>query len=165
MSTSIFNRAENLGAQSFPHGLSPYDPLANDAEEFVESAEMSVFVGRNGVINIAGEIRLFKETDPIDAEAVPKFSEKNKFIQGIADILPGVPVKGILLYLGSEAPGGYGLCNGAVYKLSGGKQFITPNLPAPGGTGASGGVVYIIKLPAGAKDTGLRLGSEVGLAS
>lgn len=98
---SIFDSTESLRGQSFAYGLSPFDPLSTDSEEFVESDEVAVFVDEEGKTNVAGQIILHENTDPIDcAEGaeVPTFSPENKFIQGLKLQFEGVPIGGIILY-------------------------------------------------------------------
>jgi hypothetical protein len=155
MSSPIFNSSENLRGQSFAHALAPFDRVATDSDEFVESGRMSVFVDEQGTVNVADELRLFKDTDPIDAEVKPKFSPGNKFIQGLLDVVSAVPVGGIILYTKfgnfgapTSAPGGYGLCDGSIYKTADGGTFVAPNL------GTFGTATWIVKLPAGVKSTG-----------
>jgi hypothetical protein len=156
----IFKSSRNLAGQSFAHALSPFDPASVLSNEFVESESMSLFVDEKGTINTEGEIRLFKGTDPIDAETKPKFSTSNKFIQALAEVLPGVPPGGVLLYKTTGGPpGGYGLCDGSIYTGSDGKPFIAPNLSAPFG------LEYIIKLPAGVTNTGGKVPPNLSIGS
>jgi hypothetical protein len=162
---SIFDSSENLGAQSFAHALSPFDSLSINSNDFVESSKMSVFVDEQGTVNVDGELRLFKNSDPIDAITEPSFSKKNKFIVGLEKALPGVPPGGIILYTGGsrtspQPPSGFGLCDGRIYRLNGGGTWIAPYILS-----IAPGAEWIVRLPEGAVSTGGRITPPPSLSS
>jgi hypothetical protein len=150
---SIFNDTNSLRGQSFAYGLAPFDPVSTDSEEFVESDEVAVFVDGDGTANVAGQILLHKESDPIDAVSIPTFSAENNFIKGLAGVVGAVPPGGVILYAGSalSLPEGWGLCDGTIYTLPNGGRFIAPRVTLPpGSTDLIVSVIYIVKLPEGA---------------
>jgi hypothetical protein len=149
---SIFSDSRYLAGQSFGHGLAPFDSVAVDSDEFVETSRLSLLVGEEGEVNISGPMKLFAPTDPIDSDKIPTFSKGNKFVAGLEKVLSGVPVGGVIAYArGRSIPSGYGRCDGSTYSIEGGGSFTAPKiLPGFGGTG----ITWIVKLPAGAGERG-----------
>ncbi len=155
---SIFNNSQILRGQSFAHGLSPFDALAIDSDVFVETPRLSVLIDEEGVTNISGRVLLHEEADPIDSVSVPSFSKGNNFVEGLARVLPGVPVGGVIAYssgaqfgVSGSLPEGFVRCDGKVYKKPGGGNWIAP-VVAQGLV--VGQIVWIVRLPEGAVATG-----------
>jgi hypothetical protein len=95
---SIFDDSNNLRGQSFAYGLAPFDRVATDSDEFVESDKVSVFVDEDGTVNVDETIMLYKEADPLDAIIEPNFSKDNQFIAGLNKAITAVPIGGIILF-------------------------------------------------------------------
>jgi hypothetical protein len=154
MSKKLFSDSRNLRGQSFSYGLGRFDPTEADSNEFVETPTLSIFVDEEGVTNISEKILLHPaEVDCIDSTTVPQFSKGNKFIAGLAGILPGVPEEGVIAFAGSSIPAGWGRCNGGIYKKPNGRTWTAPFIPIGFG---SIDIVWIVRLPEGVVDTGIK---------
>jgi hypothetical protein len=154
MARNPFTNSRNLGGQSFPHGLSPFSALELEGDEFVESERLGVFVGEDGVVNIADQVMLWGEgEDVLDSKVEPKFSRENKFVRGLEKVLPGVPAGGVVAWDRLAAPpSGWGKADGSVYAIEGGNRvFEAPIIPDGFG---GGGIGWIVRLPAGAVKIG-----------
>jgi hypothetical protein len=161
MSSSLFTAPSILQGQSFSHALAPLDPEAERSDEFIESRKLSLFADEQGTINVGETMLLYKRTDPIDGDVEHTYSPGNKFIAGLNKVITTIPTGGVIAYASGSrtgAPGsppsGYGRCNGAVYNLSGGGTWTAPIIPD--GFGGSG-IIWIVKLPPGAVDSGARI--------
>jgi hypothetical protein len=154
MSKKLFSDSRNLRGQSFSYGLGRFDPIEVDSDEFVETPSLSVFVDEEGITNISDKILLHtSEVDCIDSTTTPQFSKGNKFIAGLARVLPGVPEEGVIAFAGRGIPPGWGRCNGGIYKRPGGGTWTAPFIPPGFG---SMDVVWIVRLPEGVEDTGFK---------
>jgi hypothetical protein len=142
-----FNDPSILREESFAPGLSRPNP-----DQFGQSASLDVYVDDEGNTNVQGKILSYASTDPIDCEEVPRFSSDNNFVAGLAKSIPGVPPGAYFQYAGDKkkAPEGYAYCNGGVYTLADGTEWVTPYLITP----PSKFSTYIQKLPEGATFTG-----------
>lgn len=152
MSSNPFTDPLNLDGQSFPHALSPFSASesAVGADEFVESLSVGVFVGEDGVVNIADKMVLWGEgEDVLDCKVEPKFSKENKFVKGLENVLPGVPVGAAVVWsrLLTAPPAGWGEADGSIYRSDDGRVFEVPVIPDLFG---GGGIGWIVRLPAGA---------------
>jgi len=158
---SVFDDPASLRGQSFGYGLAPLDPVAEDSEIFVETRRLGLFIDEQGMGHVSGPLRLYASTDPIDCEEIPTFSKNNLFIKGISNVIPTVPTYGIILCDAGKVPSsGWARCNGEVYELSDGERYRVPNLIlfTPGFAPTGVGLVYIQKLPEGAKSLGRGVG-------
>lgn len=142
-----------LRGESFAYALSRVGQF-NDTGDFVESVSLDLYIDEEGTVNLAGKLLSYAGSDPIDCTDVPTFSPDNNFVQGLSQVLPGVPVGAILGYgtglRRTDLPPGYGFCDGSVYKLPDGSEWVTPYLITPPRRYSAS----IQKLPTGAVFTG-----------
>jgi hypothetical protein len=167
----LFDNSRTTQGLSFAFGLAPLNTASLESDEFVASSRLSIFVDEDGVINTDGQLKLFAEKDPIDCFVEPTFSKENLFVKGLSKALPAaVPVGGIVLWnryvnwlpepfttlsVFAPIPSGFVPCDGSVYELPNGKEWVTPRITTlPDDVDDvfdSTTLLYIQRLPEGAE--------------
>ena len=99
----MFNDPTKLFNNSFPWGLGKFRPEV-DLDSEGESSfppdldSISVYVDEDGCVNAAEQLKLYKETDPIDGGVEHTYSKDNLFIAGLNKALITVPIGALILY-------------------------------------------------------------------
>jgi hypothetical protein len=164
----LFDNSDLLTNRSFSWGLGPYFPPPEALDEFPPDIQrLSLFVGEDGVVNLDNQLRLYKETDPIDASTEPTYSKNNKFILSLEKTLGVVPIYTTILYPAYDPEFGVGLdrkpqgvpgpgwvpCAGQIHTYDKNKRVVVPNIVNDGAIPANyyapPGMAYIIKIPEG----------------
>lgn len=99
----LFNDPAKLFNNSFPWGLGRFRPEVDLDSEGEDSFppdldSISVYVDEDGSVNAAEQLRLYKETDPIDGGVEHTYSKDNLFIAGLNKALTTLPIGALILY-------------------------------------------------------------------
>ena len=161
---TVFTDSNLIRGRQFGYGLSS-DPGTEPAT-FTESISLSLYVDVEGVVQAGTRIVLHEPTDPIDSVDVPAFSQDNRFVQGLENVLETVPDGTIILFptyridrqrekvrYPNHTPAGYVPCVGQTLRYLDGSEIYVPRIPVP--TNANDiplyNARYMMKVPTGWK--------------